>query len=235
MPQSSFQNKLIRRLSEADFATVRPHLERIGLKARDMPVRANRRISHVYFLESGQFSVLAKVSGAEPIEVGMICREGMSDMVPDQRTPFDTIVQVAGDAHRVDAAFLSKTAVNSPTLSDLVMRYHRAKMVQISYTALSHGSSTVPQRLARWLLMMHDRLDGDELPLTHEVLSWMLAVRRAGVTEALGRMAESGAIRASRGKITILRRKLLIELAAGSYGPAEAEYDRLLGRRDVAA
>lgn len=229
MLQSDFRNKLIGKFSEADFATLATHIEPVELKVRDCVVQAGRKIAHVYFPESGQLSVLAKVPHAEPIEVGLFGREGMSDMVPDFRTPFDTIVQVPGPAHRIPAELFSELALTSRALADLTSRYHRATLAQLSFTALSHGSFTVAERLARWILMVHDRTDGDEVPLVHEFFAWMLAVRRAGVTEAMTELRNQHAIETKRGRLVVLDRQILIELASGSYGPAEAEYSRLLG------
>lgn len=150
-------------------------------------------------------------------------------MVPDHRTPFDTVIQVAGEAFRISSERFVEAVLESRGLTDLTARYHRAMHSQLSYTALSHGSFTVNERLARWLLMAHDRLDGDEMPLVHEFFSWMLAVRRAGVSEAFKELRAHGAIDTKRGCVIILDRDILMELSSGSYGPAEAEYKRLLG------
>ena len=107
------------------------------------------------------------------------------------------------------------------------MRYTHVFMMQAAGTAYANAHFTVEQRLARWLLMMHDRADGDDLEITHEFLAMMLCVRRPGVTVATHVLEGNGLIRAKRGRITVLDRAKLIELAADSYGLAEAEYDRL--------
>jgi hypothetical protein len=102
--------------------------------------------------------------------------------------------------------------------------------VQVAYTALSHGSYTIEERLARWLLMCHDRVDGDDLPLVHEFLSMMLGVRRPGVTIAVQTLEATGIIKAKRGHIIVQDRARLEEVAGGSYGVPEAEYRRLFGQ-----
>jgi CRP-like cAMP-binding protein len=229
MSQSSFKNLLIQRMGAQDYAQLREHLEPCELTFREAIVRSNYPITHVYFPESGQVSVLAKVPGSEPIEVGMFGREGMSDMVPSGRTPLESIVQVSGQAHRIEREAFQNAVRKSAELSDLMLRYENFMLLQLSYTALSHGSFTIDERLARWLLMVHDRLDGDEIPLVHEFFSWMLAVRRSGVTEGFKALRARGCIDTGRGFIRILDRAMLIELASGSYGPAEAEYQRLMG------
>jgi CRP-like cAMP-binding protein len=110
-----------------------------------------------------------------------------------------------------------------------LLGYVEAFQVQVAHTALSHGSYTLEERLARWLLMCHDRLDGDDLPLVHEFLSLMLGVQRSGVTLALHMLEAGDMIRAKRGLITITDRGKLEDVAGGSYGVPEAEYRRLIG------
>ena len=107
------------------------------------------------------------------------------------------------------------------------MRFAYVFSVQVSQTALANGRATIDERLARWLLMCHDRCDREDLPITHETLSLMLGVRRAGVTTALASLAGAGAIGARRGSIRIRDRGVLTEAAGDIYGVAEAEYRRL--------
>lgn len=229
MPRASFKNNIVALLSEPDFAALEPLLEPVALGLRDVIVRANAPIRHVYFPESGQLSVLARAPASEPIEVGMVGFEGLSDMVAGGRSSLETIVQVGGRAHRVGYDAFHRLLGESVALAGLLLRWHQAVIAQISYTALAHGSFSVSERLARFLLMMQDRLASDELPLVHEFLSWMLAVRRAGVSEALAELQRAGCIDRGRGRIAIVDRARLIEQASGSYGRAENEYDRLLG------
>src|SRR5215207_9787454 len=105
----------------------------------------------------------------------------------------------------------------------------QAFMIQVGQTALANGCHTLEQRLARWLLMCHDRVDGDEVFTTHEFLSLMLGVRRAGVTDALKILEERGLISTKRGRVTVLDRMGLDGVAGDSYGVCEAEYARLIG------
>jgi CRP-like cAMP-binding protein len=121
-----------------------------------------------------------------------------------------------------------------PGLHTLFLRYVRVFMLQTTYTAVACGRSEAVERLARWLLMTHDRLDGDDLPLVHEFLSLMLGVRRESVTLALHRLEGAGAIVASRGNIKVRDRQILKDCAGPIYGVPEAEYERLLGSPTVA-
>ncbi len=224
-----FKNLLLNRMDEADRAHLTPHLELVQLKPREALVRPNWPIQYVYFPEAGQISVLAKVHGSEPIEAGMIGVEGMSELGVGGRTSLECVVHFPGDAYRISHATFTSAVKQSAELSDLIIRWQSCLISQLSYTALSHGSFTLPERLARWLLMVHDRVEGDDIPAIHDFFSHMLAVRRAGVTEALKALKADGCIAQTRGVITIVNRPKLIHLASGTYGPPEAEYARLLG------
>lgn len=228
--RAQYTNRLLGLLDAADMERLAPHLERVALISRQILVRLHAPVDYVYFVESGQLSVLAKVPMSEPIETGMIGREGMSDLALGGRSPVEVVVQLAGEAIRIEQKVLVEALSKSASLTNIVLRFQTALLIQVSYTALSHGGFTVPERLARWLLMVHDRAEGDEFPLVHEFFSWMLAVRRAGVTEALRELRSQGAIATSCGTVKIVDRDLLIELASGSYGPPEAEYDLLFAK-----
>lgn len=220
-------NLLIQRMTPPVFGFLAPHFEVVELKPRDVLVRPNTRIEYVYFPQSGLISVQARAEQAETIEVGLIGNDGMTDMIPVPFTPLQTMVHVAGQALRIKHDVVAEAAKKNEALAELVFRYHQFFIVQISHTALSHGSFTVVERLARWLLMAHDRLNSG-IPLTHDFFAWMLAVRRAGISEAMRALQTQGSIRLARGQIQIVDRAALQEAAAGSYGQPEVEYERLV-------
>jgi CRP-like cAMP-binding protein len=145
------------------------------------------------------------------------------------RTPHKTMVQVEGTWLRIEADRLREAMGRSPALTGLLMRYVNVFLLVLSQTALSNGCYTAEERLARWLLLTHDRLDGDELPLTHEFLSIMLGVRRPTLTIATHVLEGAGMIRAKRGRIVVLDRAKLEAAAGDTYGVAEREYERLIG------
>jgi CRP-like cAMP-binding protein len=195
--------------------------------------KPNRRIEAIYFPESGIVSVVAVQAKETEVEVGLIGREGMTGLpivCGDDRTPHSTYVQVAGAGHCIPAADLASALGTSRSLRDLLLKYFQAFAVQTAHTAICNARSRLDQRLARWLLMAHDRVDTDVLPLTHEFLSLMLGVRRAGVTEALHALKTRRLVAADRGQITIRDRKGLERVAGQAYGTPEAEYRRLLGQ-----
>jgi len=194
-------------------------------------VHAHRPIRQVYFPENALGSVVALTREGRRIEVGLFGRDGMSApslLHGADRSPLETFTQVPGPAFQIAVAPLREVIALSPSFAALLLRYVEAFNVQVSHTVVANGIYTLEERLARWLLMTHDRIDGDELPLVQEFLAMMLAVRRAGVTEALQALEEAGAIRAARGLVTILNRATLEEIAGGSYGPPEVEYERLI-------
>ena len=226
-----YSNRLLNRLSPGDLGLFEPRLERVELASHDLLEHANQPIEHAFFPESGLASVVAIGNGDRRVEVGMIGSEGVTALMVvlgDDRSPHETMVQVPGAAMRLSAPDLRGAMEASPTLRNLLLRYSQAFLIQTSHTALANGRATLEERLARWLLMSHDRIEGDELPLIHEFLALMLGVRRAGVTVALHILEGQALIRSSRGKIIVLDRKGLEEAASGLYGVPEREYERLM-------
>jgi CRP-like cAMP-binding protein len=225
-------NRLLSRLSRADFTLLSPYFSKVDLPLRKELERPGRPIDYVYFPESGFASVVVEAKGARGIEVGLIGREGMSGLaivMGTDRTPNRTFIQSAGSGLRIPSARLRSAMEQSRTLQKALLLYAHAFNIQASYTAMANGRSKIEERLARWLLMARDRLDSDQLTLTHEFLSLMLGVRRPGVTVALKLLQRAGLIQAARGTITILERKGLEKISNGAYGPPEAEFKRLFG------
>jgi CRP-like cAMP-binding protein len=228
--RESTPNRLLARLSAADFRLLAPGLTAVELPLRKQLEARNKRIEHVYFIEHGFASVVADGAGHRSVEVGIIGHEGVTGLpviMEADRSPHETYMQVAGDGQRLSAPDLRHAMEKSPTLRRALLRYAHAFGVQTAYTALANGRSKLEERLARWLLMAHDRADGDELTLTHEFLALMLGVRRPGVTVALTALEQRGLILPKRGAILILDRRGLEQASDGAYGPPEAEFNRL--------
>jgi CRP-like cAMP-binding protein len=226
------RNHLLATLSADDCAALEARAEPIELTLRLVMEAANKPIKHVCFPFNGIVSVVASGPKDRKIEVGLVGSEGMSGIsiiLGDDRSPNDTFVQVAGAGLRLGVADLRELMQQRPAIRQHFLRYAHAFMTQSAHTALANGRAKVEERLARWLLMAHDRVEGDELALTHEFLSVMLGVRRAGVTTALNLLEEQALIQLERGRIRILDRAGLQALANGIYGIPEAEYRRLLG------
>jgi CRP-like cAMP-binding protein len=224
LSRTGIKNRILSRLSRADFALLEPHLVPVDLPVLTQLETGNKRIDSAYFIERGFASVVADGSDEGGIEVGIIGREGMTGLavvMGHDRSPHDTYVQAAGAGQRISAAKLRSALDQSVSLHRALLRYAHAFHIQTSHTALANGRSKNSERLARWLLMADDRIDGGELPLTHKLLSIMLGVHRPGVTVAVRALEHAGLIRAGRGVITIVDRKGLERISNGTYLPAE--------------
>ncbi len=189
----SNKNRILSRLSAADKALLQPDLEPVTLALRQVLEMPNRPITHSYFIGYGLASIIAKNSHKR-LEVGLIGCEGYTGLpivLGNDRSPHETFMQVPGEGMRISATKLREAISQSPSLQRALLRFAHAFMNQTANTALSNGTATLEERLARWLLMANDRLRGDEIPLTHEFLSLMLGVRRAGVTVALTLFGEA--------------------------------------------
>lgn len=190
-----------------------------------------RSIDHLYFPETGLASIMV-YAGSTKIEVGIVGYEGMTGVprvLGAPTGPFEIIVQVPGEARRIGAEALRRAMKQSETIEETLRLFAGVQLVQFSQTALANGRCTVEQRLARWLLMAHDRLEGDEVALTHEFLAMMLGVRRPGVTVALHMLEGMKAIRARRNSIRVLDREMLKGSAGEFYGSTEQLYRDLFG------
>jgi CRP-like cAMP-binding protein len=219
-------------MAKGDVDLLTPFLEALDLPLRYRLEAADKRIEYAYFLDDGIASVVAQSASARPIEVGLIGREGMTGLsivMGTDSSPFETYMQVAGRGRRIQGKHLLAAIAQSTTLQSNLLRYGQAFFVQSANTAMCNGRAKIEERLARWLLMAHDRLDGDKLPLTHEFLSIMLGVRRPGVTVALNLLVKNGLISARRGIITVIDRKGLEASSKGAYGAPETEFKRLFG------
>jgi CRP-like cAMP-binding protein len=229
--QISIGNRLLASLSSEDIATLQPHLEPVPLAVRQVLIEPNTAIEHIYFPEAGMASVTNNSSGGK-IEVGVVGREGMVGLpivLGIDQTPYEHFMQIAGHGWRIAVQDLEQAMAESSSLHRQLLRYAQASHVQVSETAFANANSDVEARLARWLLMCHDRVEGGDIPLTHEFIAMMLGVRRPGVTVALHVLEGMQVIRAKRGVVTVLDREKLEELADEAYGLSEAEYTRLIG------
>lgn len=231
-PVSNSDNRLLSSLSTSDFDLLAPHLEPVTLELRQMLEKPNKRIEAVYFPETGFASVVAVQRSGKEVEVGLIGREGMTGLpivLGNHRSPHSTYIQAPGKGQSIPAAELRRATQTSVSLRDSLLKFVQAFSVQTTHTAICNAQSKIDVRLARWLLMAQDRIQAETLPLTHEFLSLMLAVRRPGVTEALKSLRQRKLISYRRGEITINDRKGMERVAGEAYGTPESEYRRLIG------
>lgn len=231
--QQSTTNFLLQAMEPGDFALLRPHLTRHDLEHGQVLVEANEPIEHVWFPESGVASIVAEMADTGATEVGIFGREGVSGvsaMLGSDTSPDKTFMQIDGSTGvRIGVAEMRAAMDQSGSLRALLMRYVQTTIVQIAHGAVSNAHHRMEARLARWLLMCRDRVDSDEIRLTHEFMAMMVGVQRSGVTVTLHILEGCGAIRSKRGRVIILDREKLEELAGDAYGAPEAEYRRLIG------
>jgi CRP-like cAMP-binding protein len=235
-----YSNRLLRALPERDLDLLRPHLAKVDLELEDDLETPGGRVEQIYFIESGIASTVTDanhMARSHPVEIGLIGREGVtgvSIILGADASSHSIYMQVAGNAVRIEADQLRSAIDKSRSLQSVLLKYVKVFISQISETALANGRSKIEQRLARWVLMADDRLDEAELPLRHDFLAMMLAVRRPGVTEAIHALEGRGLIKNSRGHLRVMDRDGLVEEADGCYGAPEAEY-RLLIENDGGA
>jgi len=225
------RNHLLASLHPADRDRLAPELQPVVLAVRNELELRGDDVEWIYFPSSGIASVIAESSGGHRVETGIVGVEGMTGTgvtQGDLRAAQTIVVQIEGEAYRMPARRLRDLLAASATLRERLLLFARAFAIQMAHTALANGAGLLEQRLARWLLMLHDRVDGDTLAITHDYIATMLSVRRPGVSVALKVLEEQGLTRVNRGSIAILDRRGLIEKAAGLYGQTEEEYRRLL-------
>ncbi len=226
------RNKLLAAMLPGDLALLQPHLELTAMPLRKDLERPNRRIDAIYFMEAGIASVVAIQPDDTQIEVGLIGREGMSGtavLLGSEQSPHAIYVQAAGEALRIPVKELLQATRESETLRTLLLKFIQVFTLQTAHTAIANARAKLDQRLARWILMAHDRIRDDVLPLTHEFLALMLGVRRTGVTETLQSLKRQKLIETGRNRIVVVNRRGIEQMAGGAYGVPEKEYRRLIG------
>jgi CRP-like cAMP-binding protein len=224
-------NYLLAKLPSDLWLQLRPGFERVELKIDDRLIMPEQTITHVYFLESGIASVIVRGDN-RCSEIGLIGREGLVGapaILDVDCAPHEVRMQLAGWGWRVASERLRKAAADNETLCSFLLRFVQVFLVQTGSTAFSNAGYTVEQRLARWLLMYHDRIDSDDIFVTHDFLAIMLGVRRPSVTLALQLLEGSQAIKSMRGHVLIRDRSALEAIASAAYGMPESEYARLIG------
>ncbi|WP_127753265.1 Crp/Fnr family transcriptional regulator [Devosia sp. 1566] len=226
--QSNTSNHLLALLAADDFARLSPHLEPVDLPVRFGIAQADQAIDFVYFPSSGIGSVVVSSEGHQA-EIGLFGRDGFSPLeavLGSDHKNHEVFMQNPGAGHRIKQQDLLAAIAERPAIQLPLLRYVQALRVQTAFTALSNAVHQIDERLARWLLMCHDRSDSYEMALTHDIMATTLAVRRPSVTTALHVLEGNGFICAERGYVTIRRREAMEEFASAAYGLPEKEYRR---------
>ena len=225
-------NRILNALTRTEYDRLSLHLEYVKMSAGEVLCHPEQPITHVYFPHSGIISLVSAFEDGGSVEVGMVGNEGMFGVcvfLGSITTPLLAQVQLAGDGLRMRAEVLKREFQKGGLLQDLLLRYTQAFITQIAQTAACNRAHGIEGRLAKWLLMCQDRSHSKELDLTHEVISTMLGVRRAGVTNAAGALQRAAVIRYSHGHITILDREGLGAKSCECYAVVRKEFARLVG------
>jgi CRP-like cAMP-binding protein len=224
-------NLLLDALPEPDWRALSSRLEPAPLILNKSIYEPNERIAHVYFPTSGVISIVS-VMEAGTVEVGTVGREGMAGVAVVHHVdsmPTRAFVQVAGSSLRMTAADLRQAMRDSEPLQRLLFRYAQSLFDQVAQSVACNRLHTIEERCARWLLIAHDRVGADELPLKQQFLAEMLGVHRPAVTLAAGALQRAGCIRYTRGKITVLDRAGLEAAACPCYAIARGTEERRIG------
>lgn len=242
------ENRILSSLPAEDLERISPHLEKVDLYHGQILYHMGERIEYVYFPVNSMISLVSQMVNGGNVEVGVIGFEGMGGLpvvLGVRESPHQMMVQIHDGAMRMRVAELEREFKRGGALHDLLLRYTQSLMIMTSQAAACNAAHGLSERLARWLLMSHDRCVGDELPLTQDFISLMLGVRRAGVSETASILQNEGLIKYRRGHITILDREGLEDYACECYGIIKMEFDRggdvscsqpgsaLSGQRDV--
>lgn len=214
-----YQNEILASLSDRQRHRLEPHLATQRMSALQVLRKENDRASDIYFIENGLVSLISG-SETELLETTLVGREGMVGacaLLGETKAPSSAIVRVGGLAWRIARRDFIEMVEGDPDLHRRVLSYVHSRMLGSARAIISASRCTIEQRVAGWLLMAHDRLDGEELPLTHDCLAATLGVRRPGVTVALHMLEGEHSITSRRGRIVIRSREILQRRAGSAY------------------
>jgi len=225
---SRYHNRILAALPTSEIKHLAPHLTHEVLNLRQM--LADGQADYGYFLEEGLASVVITQQSGDTTEVGVIGVDGVVGipiLLGVNSTPGRTYMQVAGSGYRIPAEHLKDAFERSGQLRSLLHKYIQAFMVQSAHNSACNRHHEIEQRLARWILTCHDRIQSDRMPLTHEFLGNMLGAPRATVTLAAGQLHKAGFITYTRGHVTITNRTELEYAACECYRVVRDEFRRL--------
>ncbi|MDP3836382.1 MAG: Crp/Fnr family transcriptional regulator [Hydrogenophaga sp.] len=224
-------NNLLSALPDADLQRWLPHLELVEMPLGCVLYESGEDEGHAYFPTSGIVSLLYVMKNGDSAEIAVVGNEGLvgiSLFMGGNTTPSRAVVQSAGHGFRLKAQLLKDAFKLGGPVMNLLLRYTQALITQMAQTAVCNRHHTLDEQLCRWLLLSLDRLPGNELTMTQELISNMLGVRREGVTEAALKIQASGLISYTRGRIKVLDRAGLEKRSCECYDVVKLEYDRLL-------
>jgi CRP-like cAMP-binding protein len=228
---SPVQNRLLAQLADAEQQRWFPKLELVDMPLGEVMYEAGVTLKHVYFPTTAIVSLLYVLENGASAEIAVVGNEGIvgvSLFMGGESTPSRGVVQSGGKGYRLAAQLMKNEFNKAGPVLHLLLRYTQALITQMSQTAVCNRHHSLDQQLCRWLLLSLDRLQGNELVMTQELIANMLGVRREGVTEGALKLQQGGMISYARGHITVLNRKGLEKRSCECYAVVKKEYDRLL-------
>jgi CRP-like cAMP-binding protein len=225
------ENLLLAAMPASDYQALLPSLESVAMPLGEAVYESGGPQGFVYFPTSSIVSLLYVLADGATAEIAVTGNDGLVGIalfMGGETTPSRAVVQSAGHGYRLRASVLKREFERGGALQHLLLRYTQALITQMTQTAVCNRHHSVDQQLCRWLLLTLDRLPGNQLVMTQELIANMLGVRREGVTEAAGKLQEAGLIEYSRGRITVIDREKLESRVCECYAVVKREYDRLL-------
>ncbi len=217
---NTVRNYILNTIPNLEFNQLQGHLEPVELTYHQNLFADNGEVENVYLMNRGMISLVVTTSDGRSVEVGVVGREGAVGTglaVDVKRSPYQAVVQIPGEGVRIPADVLAQLGRDLPEFALLLNRYAAVQGMQVAQLAACNRLHEIEQRLARWMLMCHDRIESDVLPMTHEFFAQMLGAGRPSVTLAAGALQKAGIIRYTRGKVTILNRQALEAAACECY------------------
>ncbi|MGB7024011.1 MAG: Crp/Fnr family transcriptional regulator [Candidatus Acidiferrales bacterium] len=214
-------NKILLSIPEEEYGSLRPDLEFIDLPNHYNLYEPGQTLKYVYFLNKGMISLVVPTEDGKTVEAGVVGNEGITGMASTvglRRSPLREVVQISGDGFRVTTTAFQRTLRSTPELRTVLNRYAVLQGLQVAQTAACNRLHEIEQRLARWLLMVQDRIDEGKLMITHDFLATMLGTDRPSVTVAAGTLQKRSLIEYTRGAVKILNRKKLESFVCECYG-----------------
>ena len=233
-PHSPAQNQLLASLSGAELERLSPHLKLVPMPLGELLCESGDPLQHAYFPTTSIVSLHYVTRNGDSAEVAGVGNEGMLGIalfMGGMTTPTRALVQTGGHGYQLPSGLLMEEFDRFGLVLRLLLRYSQALFTQIAQTAVCNRHHSLLQQLCCWLLLTLDRMPSNELVMTQDLIASMLGVRRPGVTEAVGKLQQLGAISSRRGHITVLDRPLLHVHVCECYGVVKNEFDRLLSDR----
>ena len=227
-------NKILAALPESQYRRISPYLKQVELKSGDILLEPYETTDAIYFPQTAMISLVSIMMDGSTTEIGLVGNEGMaglSAILGGKSTTSRSIVQVSGLAAKIPARVMVDEFYRGDKFQQLTLLYIQALLTQVSQSAACNRQHKIEERLARWLLSVQDCVLKNDIPLTQEFIANMLGTRRSGVTVAAGILQQAGIIRYARGRITIINREALEDIACECYQLIQDEFLRLLGSR----